>query len=75
VVTGDVVVIGAGDVVAGFGLAGAGVRLADDPAAVRSVWRDLPGTVAVVVLTAAAAEALGVERHHPGAPLSVVLPR
>ncbi|GAB3786274.1 V-type ATP synthase subunit F [Nocardioides ungokensis] len=72
---GDVVVIGTSDLVAGFGLAGAGVRPADDPASVLAAWRDLPSSVAVVVLTEAAASALGEARHHPDAPLTVVLPR
>ncbi|MFC4783831.1 V-type ATP synthase subunit F [Nocardioides sp. MAHUQ-72] len=67
--------IGTADLVAGFGLAGAQVHEADDPATVRAAWEALPAGVAVVVLTGAAADALGPERTAPGAPLTVVLPR
>lgn len=70
-----VAAIGTEDLVAGFGLAGARVRLADDPAAVLEAWHALPADVAVVVLTPAAADALGARRTAPGAPLTVVLPR
>ena len=70
-----VAAIGTEDLVAGFGLAGARVRLADDPVAVLAAWHDLPADVAVVVLTQAAADALGEQRRASGAPLTVVLPR
>ena len=71
----DVAVIGSADLVAGFGLAGALVRPAEDATAVVAAWQALPGTVAVVVLSGDAADALGEERVRPGAPLTVVLPR
>jgi vacuolar-type H+-ATPase subunit F/Vma7 len=45
--------------VEGYALAGAMVCPADDPAEVRAAWRDLPPDVAVVILTPAAARALG----------------
>lgn len=70
-----VAAVGAADLVAGFGLAGALVLPAQDPAAVLSAWRSLPGDTGVVVLSPAAADALGDERLAPGAPLTVVLPR
>jgi vacuolar-type H+-ATPase subunit F/Vma7 len=44
--------------VQGFGLAGALVLVAEDPAAVRNRWRALPDDVEVVILTPAAAAAL-----------------
>jgi vacuolar-type H+-ATPase subunit F/Vma7 len=70
-----VAAIGTADLVAGFGLTGVQVLAADDAAAVLTAWRGLPPDVAVVVLTGAAADALGPERTAPGAPLTVVLPR
>lgn len=66
--------IGTQSLVAGFGLAGARVYLADSPAQVRAAWDELPDAVAVVLLTEAAADAVGAERVAPLAPLSVVMP-
>jgi vacuolar-type H+-ATPase subunit F/Vma7 len=60
--------------VQGFALAGAVVLVAGDQEAVRAAWSSLDEEVAVVVLTPAAAAALGDE---PGArlwPLRVVMP-
>jgi len=70
---GRVAALGEGTRVAGFGLAGALIRVAENPDEVRDAWRALPGDVAVVVLTPAAAEALGAERER-GWPLTVVMP-
>ncbi|HXX89848.1 MAG TPA: hypothetical protein VEI83_06475 [Acidimicrobiales bacterium] len=56
---GRVVVLGESVVVAGFALGGAVPVAADDPDAVRRSWESLDGDTAVVVLTPAAADALG----------------
>jgi vacuolar-type H+-ATPase subunit F/Vma7 len=56
---GLVVVLGEESRVAGFGLAGAVVVLAEDPDAVRRAWRALPDDTALVLLTAKAAAAIG----------------
>jgi hypothetical protein len=45
--------------VEGFGLAGALVLGAEDPASVRAAWAGLDADVVLVVLTPEAAEALG----------------
>lgn len=71
----EVAAIGSASQVAGFALAGARVYPAADDDAVRAAWRALPAPVAVVILTEAAAAALGTERAAPTAPLTVVLPR
>jgi vacuolar-type H+-ATPase subunit F/Vma7 len=70
---GGVAALGERARVVGFGLAGALVRVAESPDAVRAAWSALPGDVAVVVLTPAAAEALGAERAR-GWPVTVVMP-
>lgn len=69
-----VAAIGAQPDVVGFALAGAQVYPADDPDEVRRAWRALPDGVTVVVLTEAAADALGDERAAHAAPLTVVMP-
>jgi vacuolar-type H+-ATPase subunit F/Vma7 len=69
-----IAVIGAGTLVAGYGLAGAVVLAAEDDDAVRAAWDRLPEDVAVVVLTAAAARALGDTAPSTGPPLAVVMP-
>ena len=70
----EVAAIGAGTDVNGFRLAGARVYPADTPEQARAAWGDLPETVAVVILSHAAAIAVGAARAAPGAPLTVVLP-
>jgi vacuolar-type H+-ATPase subunit F/Vma7 len=55
---GRVAVIGELVRVQGFGLAGALVLPAEEPADVRAAWRSLPAAVVVVILTPAAADAL-----------------
>ncbi|MEU2772276.1 V-type ATP synthase subunit F [Streptomyces sp. NPDC007162] len=76
---GTAAAIGARTSVGGLALAGVEVLVADDPDAVRRAWRELPGTVALVILTASAAEILGAEATEPGPdqarPLTVVMPR
>ncbi|XVQ90010.1 V-type ATP synthase subunit F [Microbispora siamensis] len=69
-------VIGEAVRVAGFGIAGALVRPAEDAEAVREAWRTLETHVAVVILTPRAAEALGdtVLCAVTGGPLTVVMP-
>lgn len=59
--------------VQGFGLAGAVVLVAEDPGAVRAAWAGLADDVAVVILTQAAARALG-EMPTGGVPFTVVIP-
>ncbi|HUY40393.1 MAG TPA: hypothetical protein VMV82_02360 [Candidatus Dormibacteraeota bacterium] len=71
---GQVVALGEAVRVAGFALAGAGVVVADGPAAVRDAWRALPGDVVVVVLTPAAAASLGGAVEDRGEVLTVVMP-
>jgi vacuolar-type H+-ATPase subunit F/Vma7 len=71
--SGRIAVLGERIRVAGFGLAGAFVEEAESPSAVWDAWRALPEDVAVVVLTPAAAEALGPERER-GWPVTVVMP-
>ncbi|MFF5313293.1 hypothetical protein [Streptomyces massasporeus] len=62
--------------VAGLALAGAVVLVADDAEAVRRVWSGLPDGIDLVILTPAAAEALGSEPAAPGGrrPLTAVMP-
>lgn len=71
--SGRVAVLGEGTAVSPFALAGALVLAADDDAAVRSAWSALPSDVEVVVLTPAAARALGPVHDRP-LPLTVVMP-
>lgn len=56
---GQIVVLGEAVTVESFALAGATVVAAEDVEAVRRAWAALPADAAIVVLTAAAAEALG----------------
>ncbi|MEU8717420.1 V-type ATP synthase subunit F [Streptomyces sp. NPDC048663] len=74
---GTVAAIGARTSVGGFALAGVEVLAVEDPDAVRRAWRELPGTVGLVILTASAAETLGAELTEPDPtrPLTVVMPR
>lgn len=66
--------IGAQPEVVGFALAGVRVYAADTAQAVRAAWHALSDDVAVVILTASAAQAIGADRAAPGAPLTVVMP-
>jgi hypothetical protein len=67
-----VAVLGAELEIEGYRLAGALTVAAETPAAVRSAWRALPADVALVVLTPAAAAALG--ELPAGERLTVVIP-
>lgn len=58
----------------GFALAGALLLPAEDPAAVRDSWRDLPADVVIVILTEAAALTLGPVALESTGPLTVVMP-
>ncbi|GGZ95875.1 hypothetical protein [Streptomyces bluensis] len=73
---GSVAALGERDRVAGLALAGAVVLLADDPDAVRRLWRSLPDGIELVILTPAAAEALGPDLAALGSrrPLTAVMP-
>ncbi|MFE9773702.1 hypothetical protein ACFYOV_18940 [Streptomyces sp. NPDC005931] len=73
---GRVAAIGERSRVAGLALAGVLVLAAEDATAVRRSWRALPDGVDLVVLTPAAAEALGVrtEPSGPRGPLITVMP-
>jgi vacuolar-type H+-ATPase subunit F/Vma7 len=74
---GSVVVLGERSRVTGFALAGACVAPADDARTVLAAWAALEHDVAVVVLTPAAAAALGAmldEPPRPDRPLTVVMP-
>ncbi|HEY7488441.1 MAG TPA: hypothetical protein VH912_28620 [Streptosporangiaceae bacterium] len=60
--------------VEGYALAGAVVCPADGPAEIRSAWAALPGDVAILVLTSAAAHELdGALAGRPGL-LTAVMP-
>jgi vacuolar-type H+-ATPase subunit F/Vma7 len=71
---GRVAAIGTRLSVEGFGLAGALVYVAEDVSAARVALRELPGDVAVVVLTADAAEAVADQIAESDWPLVAVLP-
>ncbi|SDN49960.1 hypothetical protein SAMN04487981_105255 [Streptomyces sp. cf386] len=73
---GRVAALGERSRVAGLALAGAVVLVADDPTAVRRMWRTLPDGVDLVILTRAAAEALESAPAAPGGrrPLTAVMP-
>ena len=73
---GRVAALGERSGVAGLALAGVVVVVAEAPEAVRRGWRSLPDDVDLVILTSAAAEALGPEPGGPtsGRPLMVVMP-
>ncbi|MBN0042774.1 hypothetical protein JS756_01330 [Streptomyces actuosus] len=59
-----------------LGLTTAGVLVlpAEDPDAVRAAWRGLPGDTGLVLLTPAAADALGPELVDAGPVLTAVMP-
>ncbi|MDN4477521.1 hypothetical protein QQX10_08100 [Demequina sp. SYSU T00039] len=71
---GVVVAIGDRRLVGAYALAGVDVRHAPDPGAVRLAWEALAQDVALVVLTADAAAALGGEADRLGAPVTAVIP-
>ena len=58
----------------GFALGGAVVMPAEDDDTVRAVWDELGDDVAVVIVTARAAAALGPERNSSLRHLMVVIP-
>ena len=68
---GRIAAIGADPAVRGFGLAGALILPAEDPDGARAAWLALPADVEVVILTPAAAQAIG----PVGGPLTVVVPQ
>ncbi len=68
---GHMVAIGEPARVRGFALAGAVVLVAEDASAVRRAWRSMPEDTDVVILTPAAAAAIG---PLPDRPLIAVLP-
>ena len=70
-----VAVLGEEVSVQGYALAGAVVLVAEDVGAARAAWNGLADDVAVVILTPAAADALGPERVAGLHPLAVVMPR
>ena len=71
---GTVAALGEPALLQGFQLAGAVLYPASDSVQVHAAWSSLPDTVAVVILTPAAADVLTLERDDPAAPLSAVLP-
>ena len=72
---GAVAAIGERTRVSGFLLAGVDVLVAEDPAAVRHAWSSLPAAVELVIVTAAAAAALGPDLLARVPPLVAVMPR
>lgn len=71
---GRVAALGEEPLVAGFALAGALVVPAGTAVEVVSAWAALPSDVALVVLTPAAAAALGDELPGPSSRLTAVMP-
>jgi vacuolar-type H+-ATPase subunit F/Vma7 len=71
---GRVAVIGEETAIAGYALAGVLVVPAEGDDAVHGAWSSLPDDVAVVILTSAAARALGDARTAKLLPLTVVVP-
>jgi len=69
-----VVVLGESLVVAGFALGGAATMPADDREAARRSWDTLPDDTAVVLLTAAAADAIGPRTDERPDVLTVTMP-
>lgn len=71
---GRVAAIGAEPLVRGFGLVGVLVLPAEDDDAARTAWQRLPGDVELVILSPAAAAAIGPPvAVHPG-PIVAVIP-
>ncbi|MFF7408986.1 MULTISPECIES: V-type ATP synthase subunit F [Streptomyces] len=71
---GTVVALGERARTSGFALAGVLVRPAEEPDGVRAAWEELPGDIALVILTQAAAAALGPDVLTAPMPLTVVMP-
>lgn len=71
---GRVAAVGERTRVAGLALAGVTVVAAEEPRAVREAWRGLPRDVTLVILTPAAADALGPALGDGARPLTVVMP-
>lgn len=71
---GGVAAIGERTRVSGFVLAGVEVLVAERPEAVREAWNALPPGVGLVIVTPAAAAALGTRAPAPEPPLVVVMP-
>jgi vacuolar-type H+-ATPase subunit F/Vma7 len=71
---GRVAVLGGQPQVQGFALAGALVLVADSVEAAQAAWAGLPSDVTVVVLTPAAAAAVGAAALRPEPPFVVVMP-
>jgi vacuolar-type H+-ATPase subunit F/Vma7 len=69
-----VVAIGEADRVAGYALAGATVRVAESPAAAVEAWLTLDPETELVVLTPAAAKALGPDLDEQDHRIWAVLP-
>jgi vacuolar-type H+-ATPase subunit F/Vma7 len=74
VLTGRVAAVGEEVRVRGFGLAGALVFPAETPEQARASWNELPQDVHVVILTPAAAVAVGSEAFRSDPPFAVVMP-
>ena len=71
-----IVVIGEGDRLRGFALAGVDLAVAADSAGARAAWAALSPNAALVILTPAAHAALAAdELEHAGQRLWVVLPQ
>ncbi len=71
--TGAVVAIGAPALLAGYALAGVRLIAAGTPEEVRAAWQGIGDDVALVVLTDAAATAVGGELHRGRGPLTAVM--
>jgi vacuolar-type H+-ATPase subunit F/Vma7 len=71
---GRIVAIGEEARIMGFALAGVVICPAADAAAVRAAWRDLRSDDALIILTPAAAEAVGDETARTRPPLTAVMP-
>lgn len=71
---GRVVAIGEEARIMGFALAGVLICPAADADTVRAAWRDLQPDDALVILTPAAAEALGADAIRNRPPLTAVMP-
>jgi vacuolar-type H+-ATPase subunit F/Vma7 len=69
-----VAALGEGSRVRGFALAGASVVVAEGPAQVAAAWQALPDDVGLVVLTPAAAAALGSDAGDRPHVLTAVMP-